>query len=192
MSKRPAKRSPAEQAIERAAKAARKAEVDALRSRGLTVTHDAGYNIIVTQRLDVFALLHSRKSLTETQLYAVRRLEQYQAIAFGHERPEQSFDRVDKSSEGAPGQNVTQAMIDAQRDLRAIYLTTGGKSSELLIALTQPQEGILTRWRDTVAKVTGEKDEDVHPAMIRAACENLAAAWQGFDYRARERKAKAA
>lgn len=192
MSKRPAKRSPAEQAIERAAKAARKAEVDRLRSLGLTVTCDAAYNIIVTQRLDVFALLHSRKSLTETQLYAVRRLEEKQAVAYGHERPEQSFDRVDKSSEGAPGQNITQAMIDAQADLRTIYLTTGGKSSELLIALTQPQEGILTRWRDTVAKVTGEKDEDVHAAMIRSACENLAAAWQGFDYRARERKAKAA
>ena len=89
-------------------------------------------------------------------------------------------------------QNVTQAMIDAQRDLSIIYVTTGGKSAELLIALTQPQEGVLTRWRDTVAKVTGEKDEDVHAAMIRSACENLAAAWQGFDYRARERKAKAA
>lgn len=192
MTRRTAKRTPAEQAIERAAKAARKAEVENLRSRGLTVTCDAGYNIIVTQRLDVFALLHSRKSLTETQLYAVRRLEEKQAVAYGHERPEQSFDRVDKSSEGAPGQNITQAMIDAQADLRTIYLTTGGKSSELLIALTQPQEGILTRWRDTVAKVTGEKDEDVHAAMIRSACENLAAAWQGFDYRARERKAKAA
>lgn len=192
MSKRAPKRTPAEQAIERAAKAARKAEVDTLRARGLTVTCDAAYNIIVTQRLDVFALLHSRKSLTETQLYAVRRLEEKQAIANGHERPEQSFDRVDKSSEGAPGQNITQAMIDAQADLRTIYLTTGGKSSELLIALTQPQEGILTRWRDTVAKVTGEKDEDVHAAMIRSACENLAAAWQGFDYRARERKARAA
>jgi hypothetical protein len=192
VTRRTAKRTPAEQAVERAARAERKAEVDALRARGLTVTCDAGYNIIVTQRLDVFALLHSRKSLTDTQLYAVRRLEQYQAIANGHERPEQSFDRVDKSSEGAPGQNVTQAMIDAHRDLRAIYLTTGAKSSELLIALTQPQEGILTRWRDTVQHVTGEHDERVQGAMIRAACENLGAAWQAFDYRARERKARAA
>lgn len=192
MTRRTAKRTPAEQAIERAARAERKAEVDALRARGLTVTCDAGYNIIVTQRLDVFALLHSRKSLTETQLYAVRRLEQYQAIANGHERPEQSMDRVDKSSEGAPGQNITQAMIDARADLRTIYLTTGGKSSELLIALTEPQEAILTRWRETVQHVTGEHDERVQAAMIRAACENLALAWQSFDYRARERKARAA
>lgn len=192
MSKRPAKRTPAEQAIERAARAERKAEVDALRARGLTVTCDAGYNIIVTQRLDVFALLHSRKSLTDTQLYAVRRLEQYQAIANGHERPEQSMDRVDKSSKGAPGQNITQAMIDARADLRTIYLTTGGKSSELVIALTQPQEAILTRWRETVQRITGEHDERAQGAMIRSACENLAAAWQGFDYRARERKARAA
>lgn len=192
MSKRPRKRTPEEQAAAVAAKAIRKAEVEALRARGLTVTCDAAYNIIVTQRLDVFALLHSRKSLTQTQLDAVRRLEQKQAIANGHERPEQSFDRVDKSSEGAPGQNITQAMIDAQADLRTIYLTTGGKSSELLIALTQPQEAILTRWRDTVQRVTGEHDERVQAAMIRAACENLALAWQSFDYRARERKARAA
>ena len=192
MSKRPRKRTPEEQAAAVAAKAIRKAEVEALRARGLTVTCDAGYNIIVTQRLDVFALLHSRKSLTQTQLDAVRRLEEKQAIANGHERPEQSFDRVDKSSEGAPGQNITQAMIDAQADLRTIYLTTGGKSSELLIALTQPQEAILTRWRETVQRITGEHDERAQGAMIRAACENLAAAWQGFDYRARERKARAA
>ena len=192
MSKRPAKRSPAEQAIERAAKAARKTEVESLRSRGLTVTCDAGYNIIVTQRLDVFDLLMSRKSLTQPQVDAVRRLEQKQALAYGHERPEQSFDRVDKSSEGAPGQNVTQAMIDAQRDLSIIYVTTGGKSAELLMALTQPQEAILTRWRPTVQRVTGEHDERVQAAMIRAACENLALAWQSFDYRARERKARAA
>ena len=192
MSKRPRKRTPEEQATAVAAKAIRKAEVEALRARGLTVTCDAAYNIIVTQRLDVFALLHSRKSLTQTQLDAVRRLEEKQAIANGHERPEQSFDRVDKSSEGAPGQNITQAMIDAQADLRTIYLTTGGKSSELLIALTQPQEAILTRWRETVQRITGEHDERAQGAMIRAACENLAAAWQGFDYRARERKARAA
>lgn len=192
MSKRPRKRTPEEQATAVAAKAIRKAEVEALRARGLTVTCDAAYNIIVTQRLDVFALLHSRKSLTQTQLDAVRRLEEKQAIANGHERPEQSFDRVDKSSEGAPGQNVTQAMIDAQRDLSIIYVTTGGKSAELLIALTQPQEAILTRWRPTVQRVTGEHDERVQAAMIRAACENLALAWQAFDYRARERKARAA
>lgn len=192
MTRRTAKRTPAEQAIERAARAERKAEVDALRARGLTVTCDAAYNIIVTQRLDVFALLHSRKSLTQAQLDAVRRLEEKQAIANGHERPEQSFDRVDKSSDGAPGQNITQSMIDAQADLRTIYLTTGGKSSELLIALTQPQEGILTRWRETVQRITGEHDERAQGAMIRAACENLASAWQGFDYRARERKARAA
>lgn len=192
MTRRTAKRTPAEQAIERAARAERKAEVDTLRARGLTVTCDAAYNIIVTQRLDVFALLHSRKSLTDTQLYAVRRLEEKQAIANGHERPEQSMDRVDKSSEGAPGQNITQAIIDAHRDLGTIYLTTGGKSSELLIALTEPPEAILTRWRETVQHVTGEHDERVQAAMIRAACENLAAAWQAFDYRARERKARAA
>lgn len=192
MSKRTAKRSPAEQAIERAEKAARKAEVESLRSRGLTVTCDAGYNIIVTQRLDVFDLLLSRKSVTQQQVDAVRRLEQKQALAYGHERPEQSFDRVDKSSEGAPGQNVTQAMIDAQADLRIIYLTTGGKSSELLIALTLPEERILTSWRPIVHRITGEHDERAQAAMVRAACENLTLAWQGFDYRARERKARAA
>lgn len=184
---------PEQQAEERRQIAIRKREVEELKARGLDVRHDAKFNIIVAQRLDVFALLHSRKALTDVQLYAVRRLEEKHAIAHGHLKPEQSLDRVQSSCEGAPGQNVTQSMLDAHEELVTLYRETGHKNALLLNALIGGDDAaVLTRWRDTVQRVTGETGEGTHAALIRLACDNLAMAWQALDYRARERKERAA
>lgn len=173
-------------------KAARKREVERLIAQGLDVKHDAAWNIIVTRRIDVFALLHERKAMTDGQFLAVRRLEKTVALAMGHERPEQSMDRVDASSAGAPGQNVTQAMIDASADLDAVYRTVGPLCSRLLQELLTDQNGILTRWRNTVWRITAETNDAAQAAAIRLACESLALAWQALDYRARERRERAA
>lgn len=184
---------PEQQAEERRQIAIRKRDVEELKSRGLDVRHDAKFNIIVAQRLDVFSLLHSRKALTDTQLYAVRRLEEKHAVAHGHLRPEQTLDRVQSTCEGAPGQNVTQSMIDAHRELVALYRETGHKNAILLNALIAGDGSkSMTRWRDTVQRVTGETNDRSQNAVIRLACDNLALAWQALDYRARERKEKAA
>ena len=186
------RRKAADPAVAAAQKAARKRVVEELEARGIEVNYDEQYRIVGARRVDVFSLLHERKALTDLQLYAVRRLEGLQALAFGHEKPEQTMDRVDSSTSGAPGQNVSQAMIDAGGELRTIYATTGAQNATLLQALIADQSAILTRWRDTVKRITGETDDKAQSALIRSACENLAEAFKAFDYRARERRERAA
>jgi hypothetical protein len=174
--------------------ATRKRIVEELQARGIEVRHDEQYRIIGAFRLDVFSLLHERKALTDPQLIAVRRLEVLIGTASGHERPEQGMDRVDSSTSGAPGQNISQAMIDASGELRIIMREIGFTNARLLMALLAPENSpaVMTRWRQTVADITREERSEVQAAMIRTACENLALAWQAFDYRARERRERAA
>lgn len=173
-------------------KEARRQEVERLRSQGLDVKCDAAWNIIVTRRVDVFSLFHERKAITDPHFYAARRLEALIALAYGHEKPDASFDRVDSSTAGAPGQNITQAMIDAGRELEAIYIATGNQSARLLHALMTDQGGIMTRWRDTVYRITSETNPTAQAAAIRIACANLAMAFQAQDYGGRKKRERAA
>lgn len=193
MTRRRKPHKPTDPAEHAATMLARKREIDEHRARGATVTHDEQGRIINARRPDVFALLHERKALTDPQLIAVRRLETLIATAYGHERPEQSLDRVDRSSQGAPGQNITTAMIDASRDLRTIMREVGFTNARLLNAILDPKiKSDPREWRKTVSDTTGEARHEVQAAMIRSACENLALAFQAFDYGARERKGRAA
>jgi hypothetical protein len=182
---------------------ARKAQIIALRAQGVRVVHDNEYRIIAAHRLDVFSLLHSRKgpqedgkpgkaALTDQQLQAARRLENLIAIAYGHERPEISMDRVDKATATASEQ-ITQAMIDASRLLQIVLSKCGRRDAELLCALMSGTNARLgSGWRDTVERITDESRKEAQAAVIRAACQNLVLAWQALDYAARERKARAA
>jgi len=177
---------------------ARKAQIIALKAQGVRVVHDAEYRIIAAHRLDVFSLLHSRKgaegkaALTDQQLQAARRLEILIAIAYGHERPELTMDRVDKATATASEQ-ITQAMIDASRLLQIVLGKCGRRDAELLCALMSGTNARLgSGWRDTVQRVTGEVNDKAQAAVVRSACENLGLAWRELDYAARERKARAA
>jgi hypothetical protein len=181
-----------------AERAERKAQVNALRASGVRVVHDSEYRIIAAHRLDVFSLLHSRKgaegkaALTDTQFQAARRLEQTIALAFGHERPEISMDRVDKANAGSSEQ-ITQAMIDASGTLKIVLGKCGRRDAELLCALMSGSNARLgASWRDTVERITDESRKEAQAAVIRSACQNLVLAWQALDYAARERKARAA
>ena len=191
MAKRRHRLTPAEMADAERAKAIRKRDVEALIARGLSVNHDHAWNIIAVRRLDVFSLLHERKSLSDAQFYAIRRYEEAVAVAGGHERPEQSFDRVDRSSEGAPGQNVTKAMIDASERVRFILRRVGPTNARLLEALTDGKREnatLITRWRPTVEAETKETRPEVQSAMVRTACENVDLVWRKWDAGERDEK----
>lgn len=181
-----------------AERADRKAQIIALKAQGVRVVHDADYRIIAAHRLDVFSLLHGRKgaegkaALTDQQLQAARRLENLIAIAYGHERPEISMDRVDKATATASEQ-ITQAMIDASGLLKIVLGKCGRRDAELLCALMSGTNARLgSGWRDTVERITDEGRKEAQAAVIRSACQNLVLAWQALDYAARERKARAA
>jgi len=179
-------------------KLARKAYVEDMTAKGLSVKCDAAWNIISIRRLDVFALLHERKGagdkirgINDQQFYAIRRFEGLIALANGWERPEQGFDRVDRTVEGAPGQNITQSMIDASEELEFVIGKVGMVGAKVLMALVGPDAkgaALLTRWRETMERVTGEPDSRVQAALIRWVCESLVSAWKALDYRSTRRK----
>ena len=184
--------SPAEQAEQKRLKEERRLYVESLRERGLTVTCDDAWNIIVTRRLDVFDLLLERKTITAPQQAAVRRLETIVAQAFGHEKPDMGLERVSATAEGAPGQNITQAMIDAATALRDVLDLVGKRDARLIWALITNVDGILTRWRETVTRITGEKTPPARAAAVRAALENLCEAFRATDYQQRDKRIREA
>jgi len=88
----------------------------------------------------------------------------------GERRP----DFIRASVEGAPGQNVSERMIQASRDLEIIEHYTNPKDVQMLYALLQPDADHDAKWQATVERLTGEKDPRSQAARVRAACAHLA------------------
>lgn len=174
-------KSPEQQAAELHEKVRRKREIDRLEAQGVDVVADQAHRIIRAQRLDVFALLHSRGQLNQGELNAVRRLEEDMAVAGGHLRPEQSYDRVDRSTDGAPGQNVTQTMIDASGAVKEVLAMCGPIHGALLSALVEGGS-LITRWRATVRRVTGEESDRAGALLVRQAARTLEQVYHERDF----------
>lgn len=151
------------------------------------VTLDAGRRIVSARRLDVFDQLLAQRALTEVQAEAARRLETDLAAAAGVDRASGGLERVDACAVGAPGQGVTQSMVDAAARVRAALAACGPVNARLLTALLEPQFGGngagREAWRATVARVTGEAGRDAAGALVRSACENLRAVYAEQGYR---------
>lgn len=147
-------------------------------------------------REDVF----SRLIKSEAQLRAVRRLESDMAEQAGENwRPGERV-TVD-SSQFPPGQNIAQSRINAGRRVQRVLSMTGHRCAWLLRDLitrveygfpandeereesAPPKERIMPPfdWRFVVQFVTGEKNEHAQAARVRAACDNLVAAYAAID-----------
>lgn len=148
-------------------------------------------------RDDVFARLIK----SEAQLRAVRRLESDMAEQSGQAwRPGERV-TVD-SSQFPPGQNIAQSRINAGRRVSAVLALTGARCAWLLKDLinraeygfpapandegekAKPREERIAPpfdWRLVVQFVTGEKNEHAQAARVRAACDNLVAAYAMLD-----------
>lgn len=125
------------------------------------------------RRIDVFQLLFERGSLTQEQFDAVRDHEADMATAMGWNTPERRPDHIRASIEGAPGQNISQAMVDASRMLEWVDKRLPTRDLALLKALLHENDANCGRWRGTVEKVTGESRDEAHSVAIRAMVENL-------------------
>lgn len=149
-------------------------------------------------RDDVFARLIK----SEASLRAVRRLESDMAEQAGEAwRPGERV-TVD-TSQFPPGQNISQARISAGRRVRDVLALTGYRCAWLLRDLITrveygfpandegKEEGVPRQeriippfdWRNVVHCVTGEKNEHAQAARVRAACDNLVAAYGILDRR---------
>lgn len=154
-------------------KAMNRAETHRLKAQGAEVVNDPAGRIIRARRIDVFQLLLERNALPQESYDAVRAYEQDVATANGWNTPERRPDHIRSSSEGAPGQNVTQAMIEASRMVQWVEAMLPPRDALLLTALLHENDANLGRWRGTVERITGESRDEAHAVAIRAMAANL-------------------
>lgn len=130
-----------------------------------------GY-IVRARRLDCFALLLKDDAHTEARS-AVNWLEELIRDASGENTQERRPDFIRASCEGAPGQNVTQRMIEASRTLEVVEASLRPWEARLLFGLLRPDEALLTRWRDVVKRVTTATTPQRQGERVIVACESL-------------------
>ncbi|WP_433935155.1 hypothetical protein [Brevundimonas diminuta] len=153
-----------------AVKAKRKADNASLRVQGAKIYENDQGKMISGYRPTCFnALLRGK----DDELRAVSWLEDLVREASGENAKERRPDFIRGSAEGAPGQNFTQRMIDASRELKIVEVGLRPWEARLLFDLLKPDEALLTRWRAVVHRVTGEVNPQAQGARVRAACESL-------------------
>lgn len=153
-----------------AEKVARKADNAAMRVQGAKIYEDEQGNMIGGRRFNCFnALLRGK----DDEARAISWLEDLIRAASGENAKEREPGYIRGSTEGAPGQNVTQRMIDASRNLKIVEVGLRPWEARLLFELLKPDEALLTRWRPVVQRITGEVNPQAQGARVRAACESL-------------------
>jgi len=129
--------------------------------------------IVRARRIDVFQLLYERGALAQDHFNAVRDHEADVATAQGFNTPERRPDHIRATVEGAPGQNITQAMIEASRMVQWVESMLTTRDVRLLTALLHENDANCGRWRGTVERITGESRDDAHAVAIRCMAANL-------------------
>ena len=96
----------------------------------------------------------------------------------GHNSPERRPDYIRASSDGAPGQNISQAMILASHRARWVRDRLSATDMRLLDTLRMNAPA---HWHQIVQMVTGEVNDDAHAPRVRAMAENVRDAMASFD-----------
>lgn len=143
--------------------------------------------LLSARRLDCFALLLKDDAHAEARS-AVNWLEELIRDASGENTQERRPDFIRASCEGAPGQNVTQRMIEASRTLEVVEASLRPWEARLLFELLRPDEALLTRWREVVKRVTLEVNAQAQGAAVRLACLNLQWVRSNIDALAKARR----
>lgn len=116
-------------------------------------------------RKDVFRVLLDRRAIDQNAFDAIRRYEEALDTSMGHNSPERRPDYIRASSDGAPGQNISQAMILASHRARWVRDRLSATDMRLLDTLRMNAPA---HWRQIVQMVTGEVNDDAHaPASGR-------------------------
>ena len=129
-------------------------------------------NIAGARRLDAFDAL--REGMAPGGYDAARRLEADLRLRRGEADHGRSLIRVDG---GGDGPALLDRQLAAGRRVDAALGRVGARDAWLLCELIYPsvERG---GWRETVAHVTGETHGHAQGAAVRAACANLAAAYE--------------
>lgn len=150
-----------------------------------TVLDNRG-RVLAAKRSDPYDLLHNRGNLSDEQHRASRRLFRDMALAAGVRDgpPWIHAEKIDFHG-GDPGA-PTQIMLDASKRAQFAMGGVGPANARLLKAINEPMIAGETRaWRGIVQRITGEKDQNAHGALVRQACENLVMVYRAIDDRVR-------
>lgn len=166
---------PVEAERHRAEREAANAEAARLEAQGDVVIRRAERtrNITGAQRMDVFALLFSRRALSQAAHDVFRDHEETAHTAAGYATPDRRPDHIRSGTAGAPGQNITTAMVEASRLERMTLDRLSPGEARLLTGLMALGAASLGRWHHTVQTITGETHDQGHAARIRALGDNL-------------------
>lgn len=121
-------------------------------------------------RMNCFNALLPAKSLERA---AVDWLDDLVRTANGENTVDRRPDHIRASTEGAPGQNISDAMIRAGRTLAVALDALPPAHARMLMELLKPDADLMTRWRVVVQQTTGETHSHAQGAAVRAACTTL-------------------
>jgi hypothetical protein len=130
------------------------------------------------RRLDVFALMLERKSITGDHERAVRRFQNDVAEfrpLLGSGSMSERVQRVREAEEiHALAYKGAKKRVEAMDRVAAVLAAMGRTEGVLLTALVFPLAAAAPmRWRATVERITGEKHDVGQAARIRAMCQRL-------------------
>ncbi|MBD3831882.1 MAG: hypothetical protein IE910_00805 [Brevundimonas sp.] len=164
----------------------RRAEAARLKAQGAEVNADKRTGeILGAWRQDVFTIMRSRKgkpsaeypkgkpSLSQRAYEAFRAHETDIQLAAGASGGERRPDFIRATTDGAPGQNITQEAIDAATRVKKTLQHLCPSDARLLSILMSGEKALAKNWRATVEAETGETADEGQTARIRALGENL-------------------
>lgn len=164
----------------------RRAEAARLKAQGAEVNADKRTGeILGAWRQDVFTLLRNRKGKPTTEYpkgkpaLSQRAYEAFCAhetdiqLAAGASGGERRPDFIRATTDGAPGQNITQEAIDAATRVKKTLQHLCPSDARLLSILMTGEKALAKNWRATVEAETGETADEGQTARIRALGENL-------------------
>jgi hypothetical protein len=180
MSRRSKPKSPAQILAERLARRAVEFEAVGLQpeaaalatSAAVEVRRSGRAHVAGARRLDAFDAL--RDGMAPGGYDAARRLEADLRLRRGEADHGRSLIRVDGGGEGPA---LLDRQLAAGRRVDAALAWVGTRDGRLLCELIYPSVE-RSGWRETVAMVTGETHTHAQAAAVRAACANLAAAYE--------------
>ena len=148
---------------------------------------DAAGRTVRARRQDVFDLFFARGRLSQGALDAIRRLQADVAALHAHAGGVAAYaERIDRSS---TDRGLDERGLRAGRRTARVLALTGQASARLLAVLCEAGAALGRGgdWRGLVQRETGEHLADGQGAVLRAACENLAAAYAILDRRGPDR-----
>lgn len=134
-------------------------------------------------RKDAFQLLLERKAIEQAAFDAIRRYETDVGMALGHNTPERRPDHIRASTEGAPGQGISQAMILASRRVKWIEDRLTDRQLRMLKGLSI---NVAAQWRAIVQMHTGETNDKAQAAAVRSLGDAIRHSWMIWDREAKK------